>query len=94
MIKIKIDRGIGLDKALKQFKRICNNAGVFKEIKRSAYYEKPSERRRREEQQRLKTIRNAQRGGKKKKPRFAKPGMKPGMKGPGGPRPMGPRPPM
>lgn len=90
MIKIKIDRGIGLDKALKQFKRICNNAGVFKEIKRSTYYEKPSERRRREAQQRLKTIRNAQRGGKKKKPRILKPGMKPG---PGG-RPAGPRPSM
>lgn len=77
MIKIKVDRGVGLDKALKQFKRICNNAGVFKEIKRSSYYEKPSERRRREEQQRLKTIRNAQRGKKKKKAKAPKPEQSP-----------------
>lgn len=60
MIKIKVERSDQLERALKQFKRICNNAGLFKEIKRSSYYEKPSERRRREEQQRDKSIRNAQ----------------------------------
>lgn len=63
MIKINIEKKDQLDRALKQFKRICNDAGVFKEIKRSTYYEKPSERRRREDKQRDKNIRNA---GKKK----------------------------
>ena len=58
-----VGRGRKLDRALKQFKRICNDAGIFKEIKRSTYYEKPSERRRREMKQREKNIRNI---GKKK----------------------------
>lgn len=60
MIKINIEKKDQLDRALKQFKRICNDAGIFKEIKRSAYYEKPSERRRRKERERVKTIRLAQ----------------------------------
>ncbi len=63
MIKINIDKKDQLDRALKQFKRICNDAGIFKEIKRSTYYEKPSEQRRREAKQREKNIRNI---GKKK----------------------------
>lgn len=60
MIKINIEKKDQLDRALKQFKRICNDAGIFKEIKRSTYYEKPSERRRREMKQREKNIRNSE----------------------------------
>lgn len=56
MLKIRIDRREQLDRALKQFKRICNDAGIFKRIKKTTYYEKPSARRRREEQQREKNI--------------------------------------
>ncbi len=74
MIKIKVERGDRLDKALRQFKRICNDAGLFREIKRLTYYEKPSERRRREAQQREKNIRNAEKKKtRKRKPRTYKP---------------------
>lgn len=68
MIRIRVDKGDRLEKALRQFKRICNDAGLFREIKRLSFYEKPSEKRRREEQQREKNIRNLQK--KKRRPRF------------------------
>jgi len=32
---------------LKRFKRLCQREGLTREIKRTSYYEKPSERRRR-----------------------------------------------
>jgi small subunit ribosomal protein S21 len=63
-IRVRIEKAENLDKALRQFKRICNDAGVFRELKRNACYEKPSERRRREEQQREKNIRAFQRMGR------------------------------
>jgi small subunit ribosomal protein S21 len=37
-----------LDKALKRFRRECIMSGILVEMKRKAYYEKPSERRRKE----------------------------------------------
>jgi small subunit ribosomal protein S21 len=36
------------ERLLQRFKRICLRSGLFKELKRRQYYEKPSERRRRE----------------------------------------------
>jgi len=39
--------GDSIERALKQFKRICEKEGLRRDIKRSSYYEKPSERRRR-----------------------------------------------
>ncbi|MBI3268264.1 MAG: 30S ribosomal protein S21 [Planctomycetes bacterium] len=72
MIRIRVDKGDRLEKALRQFKRICNDAGLFREIKRLSFYEKPSERRRREEQQREKNIRNLQKKKKKRIPRFTR----------------------
>lgn len=32
---------------LKRFKKLCEKEGLIKDIKRTSYYEKPSERRRR-----------------------------------------------
>jgi small subunit ribosomal protein S21 len=49
-----------LEKTLRRLRKICNNEGITREIKRHAYYEKPSERRRRRARERLKTIRLAQ----------------------------------
>ena len=72
MIRIRVDKGDRLEKALRQFKRICNDAGLFREIKRLSFYEKPSERRRREAQQREKNIRNLQKKKKKRVPRFTR----------------------
>ena len=64
MAKIIVRDGDSIEKALKQFKRICEKEGLRREIKRSAYYEKPSEQRRRRAMQavreRRKTIMRAQ----------------------------------
>lgn len=71
MAKIKIAQNESLDKALRRFKRMCNNEGIFSEAKRHAFYDKPSEKRRRKEKQRLKAIRRGQQGKKKKRTRRA-----------------------
>lgn len=49
-IKVKVEDSF--DKALRQFKRKCIDAGLLLELKRRAYYEKPSEQRRKQEKQR------------------------------------------
>lgn len=47
MIKVTIRQGEPPERFLQRFKRICSKEGVFKEVKRRRYFEKPSERRRR-----------------------------------------------
>lgn len=49
-----------LEKTLRRLRKLCNNEGITRELKRHAYFEKPSERRRRRKRERLKTIRLAQ----------------------------------
>ncbi len=56
MIRIRVDKGDRLEKALRQFKRICNDAGLFREIKRLSFYEKPSEIKRRRERQLIRKL--------------------------------------
>ena len=53
MAKIVVREGDSIEKALKQFKRICEKEGLRRDIKRSSYYEKPSEQRRRRKMQQL-----------------------------------------
>lgn len=53
MAKIIVREGDSIEKALKQFKRMCEKEGLRRDIKRSAYYEKPSEQRRRRKMQQL-----------------------------------------
>jgi ribosomal protein S21 len=62
-IKIKVQGSI--DRALREFKRRCIDANIFNELKRVAYYEKPSELRRRQGQ---KDTRTAQRKTQHKTP--------------------------
>lgn len=47
MIKVKTRGSESLDQMLRRFKKLCEKEGLTKEIKRTSYYEKPSERRRR-----------------------------------------------
>ena len=47
MIKVKARGNESLDQMMRRFKKMCEKEGLTKEIKRTAYYEKPSERRRR-----------------------------------------------
>lgn len=51
MIKVTIRHGEAPERFLQRFKRICSKEGVFKEVKRRRYYEKPSDKRRRREKE-------------------------------------------
>jgi len=47
-IRLKARSGETAEQLLRRFKKLCEKEGLIKEVKRRAYYEKPSERRRRE----------------------------------------------
>ena len=53
MAKIIVRENDSIEKALKQFKRMCEKEGLRRDIKRSAFYEKPSEQRRRRKMQQI-----------------------------------------
>ncbi len=57
MIRLAIRAGESPERFLQRFKRICVKEGVIKEIKKGAYFEKPSHRRRRREKEQVKAIR-------------------------------------
>ena len=59
-VRVQAKANEPLEKTLRRLRKICNNEGITREVKRHAYYEKPSERRRRRARERLKTIRLAQ----------------------------------
>lgn len=46
-----------IDKALKTLKRKLSRAGLFKELRKRKYYEKPSERRRRKHKEAQRRLR-------------------------------------
>ena len=54
MIKVKARGSESLEQMLRRFKKMCEKEGLTKEIKRTSYYEKPSERRRRRMRKALK----------------------------------------
>ena len=59
MAKIIVREGDSIERALKQFKRLCEKEGLRRSIKRAAYYEKPSEQRRRRKMQMIRERRKA-----------------------------------
>ena len=61
-IKVKVEGSV--ESAIRQFKRRCIDSGLFAEIKRVAFYEKPSEIRRRDQAKRNKTISRVRSGHK------------------------------
>ncbi len=46
MIRVEARGGEPLEKTLRRFKKQCEKEGLTKDIKKTSYYEKPSERRR------------------------------------------------
>ena len=58
-VRVVVKSGEPLEKSLKRLRKICNNEGITRDVKRSAVYEKPSERRRRKERERIKAMRQA-----------------------------------
>ena len=59
MIKVKARGNESLDQMLRRFKKMCEKEGLTKEIKRTSYYEKPSERRRRRIRKSVKRVEKA-----------------------------------
>jgi small subunit ribosomal protein S21 len=54
MIRVRARGDEPLELLLKRFKKICEKEGLTKEIKRTSYYEKPSEAKRRKVRQMIK----------------------------------------
>ena len=57
MIKVTARPGEPGDRLLQRFKRICVREGVFREIKRRKFYEKPSDRERRKQKEAVRALR-------------------------------------
>lgn len=47
-IRIKARSGESADQMMRRFKKLCEKEGLTKEVKKRAYYEKPSERKQRD----------------------------------------------
>lgn len=73
-IRIKSRAGETTEGMLRRFKKLCEKEGLTKDIKRKAFYEKPSERRRRSMRKSIKRTQMAAMGPMPKEKR-----------GPGGP---------
>jgi small subunit ribosomal protein S21 len=56
MIKVKARGNESVEQMLRRFKKMCEKEGLTKDIKRNAYYEKPSERRRRRMRKSIKRV--------------------------------------
>jgi small subunit ribosomal protein S21 len=61
MIKVKSRGNESIEQMLRRFKKMCEKEGLTKEIKRTSYYEKPSERRRRRIRKAIKRAEKAER---------------------------------
>lgn len=55
-IRIKARSGESTEGMLRRFKKLCEKEGLTKDIKRKAFYEKPSERRRRATRKSIKRV--------------------------------------
>src|SRR5262245_37993595 len=60
VVKLRVRSGESIQDAVRRFRKLCERSGLRKEMRRKAYYEKPSERRRREELKRLRKARQHQ----------------------------------
>jgi len=56
VIRVKARMNESLEQLLKRFKKACEKEGLTREMKRSAFYEKPSDVRRRKERQLIRKV--------------------------------------
>lgn len=59
-IRIKARGGESAEQILRRFKKLCEKEGLTKDMKRRAYYEKPSEKRQRALRKSIKRVQMAQ----------------------------------
>ena len=62
-IRIKARNGESAEQMMRRFKKLCEKEGLTKDIKRRAYYEKPSERKQRALRKSVKRVQQLQIGG-------------------------------
>ena len=62
-IRIKARSGESAEQMLRRFKKLCEKEGLTKDIKRRAYYEKPSEKKQRALRKSIKRVQQLQQGG-------------------------------
>ncbi len=56
MIRVRVRSNESIEQLVRRFKKLCEKEGLTRDIKRTSYYEKPSERRRRKTRKSLKRI--------------------------------------
>ena len=56
MIRVKVRNNESIEQMVRRFKKLCEKEGLTRDIKRTSYYEKPSERRRRKMRKSIKRI--------------------------------------
>ena len=66
-VRVLVKNNEPLEKTLKRLRKICNNEGITREVKRTSVYEKPSEKRRRRVRDSLKASRTAKKKAEKAK---------------------------
>jgi small subunit ribosomal protein S21 len=63
LLRVKAQGTESIEQLLKRFKKLCEKEGLTKDIKRTSYYEKPSERRRRKRRKAVKRAQQESSGG-------------------------------
>lgn len=56
MIRVKVRANESIDQMVRRFKKLCEKEGLNRDIKRTSYYEKPSEKKRRKVRKSLKRV--------------------------------------
>lgn len=56
MIRVKVRANESVEQMVRRFKKLCEKEGLTRDIKRTSYYEKPSERRRRKVRKSMKRV--------------------------------------
>jgi small subunit ribosomal protein S21 len=56
MLRVKVRSNESVEQMVRRFKKLCEKEGLTRDIKRTSYYEKPSERRRRKARKSMKRI--------------------------------------
>ncbi len=56
MIRVKARGNESVEQMVRRFKKLCEKEGLTRDIKRTSYYEKPSERKRRKVRKSMKRI--------------------------------------
>lgn len=59
-VRVTVNRDEPIEKVIRKFKKLCEKAGIKKELKARRYYEKPSEARRREVRKKERNRRKAE----------------------------------